>query len=159
VTVERIRAIMLRPRTRIVPAAGAGKRSRRSYETVVGTSEERQRNALIVSMLAYAGLRPVEERGCTWGDLGERTLHVFATKTNRSRDVDLIAPLTQDLAEWRGMRPSAGWRADHSASFARPVDTRGLGELAPTRVASRRDRGGGHRRPAPIPSPRRRCGS
>ncbi len=101
VTVERIRAVMLRPRTRVVPAAGAGKRSRRSYETSVGNLEDRQRNALIVSMLAYAGLRPIEDRGCTWGDLREHTLHVFATKTSRPRDVDLIAPLAQDLAEWR----------------------------------------------------------
>jgi hypothetical protein len=43
VTVERIRAIMLQPRIRIVPAAGAGKRSRRAYETFVGTSQDRQR--------------------------------------------------------------------------------------------------------------------
>jgi integrase len=79
-TVERIRAIMLQPRTRMVPAAGGGKRSRRAYETSVGTSQDRQRNALIVSMLAYAGLRPIEDRGCTWGDLHDRTLHVFATR-------------------------------------------------------------------------------
>ncbi len=44
-------------------------------------------------MLAYAGLRPIEDRGCTWGDLHDRTLHVFATKTGRARDIDLIAPL------------------------------------------------------------------
>ena len=53
-TVERIRAITLQPRTRMVPTAAAGKRSRRAYETSVGTSQDRQRNALIVSMLAYA---------------------------------------------------------------------------------------------------------
>jgi len=52
-------------------------------------------------MLAYAGLRPIEDRACTWGDLRDRTLHIFATKTGRARDIDLIAPLAQDLAEWR----------------------------------------------------------
>jgi hypothetical protein len=26
-------------------------------------------------------LRPIEDHGCTWGDLRDRTLHVFATKT------------------------------------------------------------------------------
>ncbi len=94
---------------RMVPAARTGKRPRREYETSVGSRRDRQRNALIVSMLAYAGLRPIEDRGCTWGDLRDHTLHVFATKTGRARDVDLIAPLAQDLAEWRiGMRPSCG---------------------------------------------------
>lgn len=134
VTVERIRAIMLQPRTRIVPAGGVGKRSRRAYETSVGTSQDRQRNALIVSMLAYAGLRPIEDRGCTWGDLRDRTLHVFATKTSRPRDVDLIAPLAQDLAEWRMAcgrpqddelvipRPSRGqWTREDWANWRRRV--------------------------------------
>ena len=36
-TVERIRANMLQPRSRVVPAAGAGKRPRRGYESPVGT--------------------------------------------------------------------------------------------------------------------------
>src|ERR1039458_2294959 len=62
-TVEQIRANMLQPRTRVVPAAGVGKRPRREYEASVGSDRERQRNAVIVSMLAYAGLRPIEDRG------------------------------------------------------------------------------------------------
>ena len=65
VTVEGIRANMLQPRTRVVPAAGPGKRPRREYEALVGSPRARQRDALIVSMLAYAGLRPIEDRGCT----------------------------------------------------------------------------------------------
>jgi hypothetical protein len=81
VTVERIRANMLQPRTRIVPAAGAGKRPGREYETSVGSPRDRRRDALIVSMLAYAGLCPIEDRCCTWGDLHARTLHVLATKS------------------------------------------------------------------------------
>ncbi len=63
VTVEGIRANMLQPRSRIVPAAGGGKRPRRQYEASVGSPRDRQRDALIVSMLAYAGLRPIEDRG------------------------------------------------------------------------------------------------
>jgi integrase len=134
VTVERIRAIMLQPRTRTVPAAGAGQRPRRAYEGFVGTPQDRQRNALTVSMLAYAGLRPIEDRGCTWGDLRDRTLHVFATKTSRPRDVDLVAPLAQDLAEWRAAcgrprddelvipRPSRGpWTREDWANWRRRV--------------------------------------
>jgi integrase len=133
-TVEQIRANMLQPRTRVVPAAGAGKRRRREYEASVGTPLERQRNALIVSMLAYAGLRPIEDRGCTWAEVHDRTLHVFATKTGRARDVDLIAPLAQDLAGWRAAvgrpadgelvipRPSGGqWTREDWANWRRRV--------------------------------------
>jgi integrase len=133
-TIERIRAHMLQHQTRIVPAAGYGKRPRREYETPVGSPEDRQRNALIVSMLAYAGLRPSEDHGCTWGDLNSRTLHVFATKTGRARDIDLVAPLAQDLAQWRSAcgrpkesdliipRPSGGqWTREDWANWRRRV--------------------------------------
>ncbi|MBV9536717.1 MAG: site-specific integrase [Solirubrobacterales bacterium] len=61
----------------------------------------RPRDAMIVSLLAYAGLRPAEDRSATWGDVRDRTLRVFATKTGRERHIDLLAPLAQDLAEWR----------------------------------------------------------
>ncbi len=153
VTVERIRAIMLRPRTRIVPAAGAGKRSRRAYGAPVGTPQERQRNAVIVSMLAYAGLRPSEDRGVTWADAQDRTLHVFATKTGRARDIDLVAPLAQDLAEWRMSRgrprnseliiprPSGGhWTREDWANWRRriwrpaAVEAGVTGDLRPYRL-------------------------
>ena len=153
VTVERIRAIMLRPRTRIVPAADAGKRSRRAYGASVGTPQERQRNAVIVSMLAYAGLRPSEDRGVTWADAQDRTLHVFATKTGRARDVNLIAPLAQDLAEWRTSsgrprnsepiipRPSGGhWTREDWANWRRriwrpaAVEAGVTGDLRPYRL-------------------------
>jgi integrase len=100
-TVERIRFIMLTQRTRTVPGSSAGKRPQRAYEAPVGSAAERQRNALIVSMLAYGGLRPSEDRSTPWGDLSERKLRVFATKTKRERHVDLLAPLVTDLAEWR----------------------------------------------------------
>ena len=116
-TIERIRANMLQPRTRVVPAAGTGKRPRREYEAHIGSPRERQRDALIVSMLAYAGLRPIEDRGCTSGDLRDHTLHVFATKTGRARDIDLVAPLAQDLAQWR---IACGRPRDNELIIARP---------------------------------------
>ncbi len=100
-TVEQIRQIMLASRTRIVPASGPGQRRRGAYQARFGSPLDRQRSALIVSMLAYAGVRPGEGRGVRWSELRDRTLHVFATKTQRERDVDLLAPLAQDLAEWR----------------------------------------------------------
>jgi len=61
----------------------------------------RRRDATLVSVLAYAGLRPDEAISARWADVGERILHVHAGKTERARVVDLLAPLAQDLAEWR----------------------------------------------------------
>ena len=60
-----------------------------------------QRDATLVSLMAYAGLRPDEATRARWGDLGERTLHVHASKTERPRAIELLAPLAQDLAMWR----------------------------------------------------------
>lgn len=59
------------------------------------------RDATLVSMLAYAGPRPEEALRSRWRDMGERTLHIYAEKTDRPRVVDLLSPLAQDLAQWR----------------------------------------------------------
>jgi integrase len=125
---------MLEPQTRLVPASKPGQRRRAAYEAPVASERERRRNALIVAMMAYAGLRPVEDRGCTWRDVHDRTLHVFATKTGRARHIDLLAPLAQDLAEWRLIsgrpdhddliipRPSGGtWSREDWANWRRRV--------------------------------------
>jgi integrase len=70
-----------------------------------------QFDATLISVLAYAGLRPSEAWALRWGDLRERTLlvqratdgegGVKSTKTMKVRTVKLLAPLVQDLAEWR----------------------------------------------------------
>jgi integrase len=117
-TIERIRRLLLSPRTRTVPASAAGKRSQRAYSSPVGSPLERQRNALIVSMLAYGGLRPIEDRGTHWSDVRDRTLHVYATKTSRERYVDLLSPLAQDLGEWR---MACGRPADSALIVPRPT--------------------------------------
>ncbi len=84
------------------------------------------RDATLVSVLAYAGLRPGEALALEWRDVGERTLHVRQavslgevkeTKTRSRRSVDLLAPLAADLREWHLAcgRPSSGFvfpRAD-----------------------------------------------
>lgn len=68
------------------------------------------RDATLVSVLAYAGLRPGEAFALTWGHVRERTLLIEAavslgevgeTKTRRRRTVRLLPPLAADLAEWR----------------------------------------------------------
>jgi integrase len=60
-----------------------------------------QRDAALVSLMAYAGLRPDEATKARWGDLRERTIHVYASKTERARTIKLLALLAQDLAAWR----------------------------------------------------------
>jgi integrase len=73
-------------------------------------ARRRLRDATLVSVLAYAGLRPGEALGLRWGDIGERTIlvdravalgDVKGTKTGKRRSVRLLAPLAADLAEWR----------------------------------------------------------
>jgi integrase len=68
------------------------------------------RDATLVSVLAYAGLRPGEALALTWAHIRERTILVEAavsigvvseTKTRRRRTVQLLAPLAHDLAEWK----------------------------------------------------------
>jgi integrase len=61
----------------------------------------RHRDATIVSVLVYAGLRPEEATAATWGELSGRRFPVYASKTERARTIKLLAPLAQDLAEWR----------------------------------------------------------
>jgi integrase len=65
----------------------------------------RPRDAMVVRLLAYAGVRPQELRGLRWGHVQERTLVVHAPKTQRHstqpRSVRLLAPLAQDLREFR----------------------------------------------------------
>jgi site-specific recombinase XerD len=59
-------------------------------------------DAALVSTLAYAGLRPESEAlPLTWGDVGERTISVHATKTGHTRHVRLLEPLADDLRVWR----------------------------------------------------------
>ncbi|MCL2419568.1 MAG: site-specific integrase [Conexibacteraceae bacterium] len=68
------------------------------------------RDATLVSLIAYAGLRPGEALSLHWGDVRVRTLliqHglsdgvVKGTKTEDHRTVRLLAPLATDLKEWR----------------------------------------------------------
>ena len=71
---------------------------------------DRQADATLISVLAYAGLRPGEAIGLRWHDLGQRTLLVErsvafgqlkSTKTASTRTVRLLAPLADDLHAWQ----------------------------------------------------------
>ncbi len=77
------------------------------------------RDAVLVSLLAYAGLRPQEARRVLWGHVQERTLVVGAPKTAHRRTVRLLEPLAQDLREWR---MACGRPGDDRSVIPRPSD-------------------------------------
>lgn len=60
-----------------------------------------QRDATLISVLAYAGLRPQEALSLRWSQVRDRTLVINAEKTGARRSVQLLAPLAEDLARWR----------------------------------------------------------
>jgi integrase len=67
------------------------------------------RDAALLSVLAYAGLRPGEALGLQWGDVRDNTLLIERSialgeeKDSKTahRTVRLLAPLAGDLREWR----------------------------------------------------------
>jgi integrase len=68
------------------------------------------RDATLISVLAYAGLRPGEALALRWDDVRERTILVERaislgteqdTKTGQHRSVRLLSPLARDLRTWR----------------------------------------------------------
>jgi integrase len=80
----------------------------------------RLRDATLIAVLGYAGLRPGEALALRWRDIRDRTIVIDkalslgeerSTKTGRRRVVSLTAPLAADLAEWR----LASGRPDESA--------------------------------------------
>jgi integrase len=60
-----------------------------------------QRDATLVSVLAYSGPRP-EEVVCrlTWADIGEQAIRYRDQKRHRVRFTPLLEPLAEDLREW-----------------------------------------------------------
>jgi integrase len=85
-----------------------------------------ERDATLVSTLAYAGLRPGEALALTWADIGKRTIlversvalgKVKETKTRKPRSVRLLAPLRSDL---KVLRMQLGRPDDGELVFSRP---------------------------------------
>jgi len=90
------------------------------------------RDATLVSLLAYGGLRPESEAiTLTWEQIGEQTIRIDATKTHKTRYVRLLAPLAEDLAEYRktmepiGLvfpkRKGKAWTRDDWKNFERRI--------------------------------------
>ena len=77
---------------------------------LAGGSDNPMRDATMISVLAYAGLRPGEALALRWADFRLKTILVQravslgeekTTKTSQNRTVRLLGPLKADLAEWR----------------------------------------------------------
>jgi integrase len=95
-----------------------------TVEALRGVSKER--DAVLISVLAYAGLRPQEALALCWGHVRDRTILVERavslgqmkdTKTRAHRTVRLLAPLQDDLHAWRR---SYGEATDGALVFAGP---------------------------------------
>lgn len=126
-TVERIRSILASPMPTPVPEGKRSDGRRRAYDMPDRRDPAtRQRDAALVALLAYAGLRPQEAAALRWSDVRERTILVQRaaeedgtpkpTKGRKSRSVRLLAPLAADLREWR---LAAGRPPDKALVFAR----------------------------------------
>jgi integrase len=108
-----------------------------------------QRDAAMVSVLAYVGLRPGELLALRWEDVGDAGIRVEraaslgevkSTKTRRTRVARLPATVSEDLAAWRlacdgdlvfpgrdgGVWSEDEWRRWRRGAFARAVRAAGL---------------------------------
>jgi len=100
--------------------------------------QDKLRDATLLAVLAYAGLRPQEALALEWRHVRERTLLVEralsdgqlkALKNRRQpRTVELLAPLRDDLAAWRAAQRAPPATApvfpSHSGAFWRASDWR-----------------------------------
>src|SRR5215210_7894961 len=100
--------------------------------------EDKLRDATLLSVLAYAGLRPQEALALEWRHVRERTLLVEralsdgqlkALKNRRQpRTVELLAPLREGLVAWRAAQSEPAATApvfpSHAGTFWRASDWR-----------------------------------
>jgi integrase len=80
-------------------------------------ARQRPRDAALLALLGYAGLRPGEAFALRWDCVGERALIIEhgradgslkATMTDRIRTVGLLRPVIEDLDAWCAVAPRAG---------------------------------------------------
>ena len=122
--------------------------------------QDRLRDATLLVVLAYAGLRPQEALALEWRHVRERTLLVEralsdgqlkALKNRRQpRTISLLAPLREDLAAWReAQAPRASDRAGLPGGVGHVLAGDGLAQLAQAELQAGR-RGGRHQRRPPV---------
>lgn len=72
-------------------------------------ADGRERDVVLLELLAYAGLRPESEAiTLTWRQVRDRSLVVLDTKRHRERTVTLLEPLRETLNAWRLRRGRPG---------------------------------------------------
>jgi integrase len=111
--VERIRLSSRHPADRVVKASAGGQRGRRAYALPAPGSElTNERDALIVSLIAYAGLRPGELKGLRISDIGAGTIRVGRRadefgrlielpKNGHRRSIRIFDALAKDIRNYR----------------------------------------------------------
>lgn len=80
--------------------------------------DSRHGEATLVSVLAYAGLRPQEALALCWKDIRDRTILVGSQHKTGSRAVRILSPLALDLKEWR-MATGSKWEIVFPNKFGR----------------------------------------
>lgn len=89
------------------------------------------RDRTMVSVLAYAGLRPKELLALPVSAVKERTLRVWGSKTRRERSVHLYEFLRDDLADWDSgnelLFPDVDWRSWRRYTWKPVLDELGIG--------------------------------
>jgi integrase len=105
-------------------------------------------HATLISVLAYAGLRPGEALALGWADVGKRALRITSsiyngvekrTKTGAARSVRLLEPVAEDLAAWRAARPGPAGSCSRARTGRRGGATIGpIGGTAPSGPTRRR---------------------
>ena len=125
------------------------------------------RDATLITVLAYAGLRPGEALALRWKHIGARTIHVKhgsndgtqkETKTGKQRFVRLLGPLADDLRDWRAASEhdtdddlvfprdnGSMWVKDDWKNWTNRVHhplciAEGIGKYVPTRVKGKTQR-------------------
>lgn len=126
-----VRKARLPRREEVRPIAPAAVERMREY-LLAGGSGHPHRDAALISVLAYSGLRPGEALGLKWGDVGESTLLVqrsialgeeSPTKTGRAPLSAAPGPPEDGSG---GLAPRVGETASHGARLPRP-DRRPVG--------------------------------
>lgn len=92
---------MLNPPSTTVPASRPGQRQRKAYTAPPRSPVICLRDATLVSVLGYSGIRPGEALTLRWSHVQERTIIVNAQKTGQHRSVRILAPLAADIAKWK----------------------------------------------------------
>lgn len=103
------------------------------------------RDATLVSVLGYMGLRPAEALRMRWEDIHEKTVTVNDTKRNRTRPGLVFPTVARDLKEWQVMSgnreglvfPGMDWKNWRNRVWHPAFDEVGLsGDRRPYRLRS-----------------------